>query len=70
MIKNQDPNELWEAPDSWGVQPAGTPSQEPHLFENEATEYDDYSAMEPRNYGVQRKNVSWMMDDDSFFLLI
>lgn len=58
-LKNQDPNEHWEAPDSWGVQqPGAAPSQEPHLFDNEATEYDDYSAMEPRNYDVQRKNVS------------
>ncbi|CDH49474.1 adenylate cyclase [Lichtheimia corymbifera JMRC:FSU:9682] len=57
LPQNQDPNEHWEAPDSWGVQqPGAAPSQEPHLFDNEATEYDDYSAMEPRNYDVQRKN--------------
>ncbi|KAI9497654.1 phosphatase 2C-domain-containing protein [Zychaea mexicana] len=59
-IQNQDSAEPWAPPDSWAVQPAesipGSDIQSATLIDDEASEYDGYSLMEPQKYDFPRKN--------------
>ena len=62
LYQHQDSAEPWAPPDSWAVQPAesipGSDIQSSTLIDDEASEYDGYSLMEPQKYDMPRKNAS------------